>query len=195
MAGRLRALWVVVSIVTAVVPLVAGAADVLYSCPTAGVTGDRIDRGFYVLDYSGLTLGVVTLTYATDGDAGSYTVSLTAHQGTYDGPVLGSAEVTFDQTGGMMSFEFHDVPINSNMTIAFVQALVSGPPDAFVFYDVGPCTFPPPDCTSCPGIVETEDTTAPLSTYRRGSVGLTITGRAITPVAPDSWGGMKALYR
>jgi hypothetical protein len=193
MAGRVRALWVAASIVTAVVPLGAGAADLLYSCPTVGVTGDFFDRGFYIESYSGLTLGVVTLTYYTNGVEGSYTVSLTAHQGTYDGPVLGTAEVTFDQTGGMMSFDFHDVPINSTMTIAFVQALVNGP-DTFVYYNAGPCDFAL-DCASCPGIVETEDTTPPLSSFRRGSVGLTVSGRAITPVAPDSWGGMKALYR
>jgi hypothetical protein len=186
--------WAMVLFVCAALPLSARAADVLYSCPSGLGIADGVDRGFYVENSGGLTLGVVTLTYETTGQAGDYTVNLTAHQQTFDGPVLGSVDVTFDQTGGMRGFDFHDVSINSNMTIAFVQTLTSHPPDGFAYFDCGPCSSSL-DCTSCPGIVETEDTTPPLSVFRRGSVGLTITGRAITPVAPDTWGEMKSLYR
>jgi hypothetical protein len=59
--------------------------------------------------------------------------------------------------------------------VTFSQSIVSGP--SVLFYDTGPCAgFG--GCNSCPGVVETEDTTPPLSTARRGSVGVTITGTA-----------------
>jgi hypothetical protein len=184
-------LWVVISLL---LPWHAGAEDVLYSCFNPG-PGDLIDRGFYIEGYTGLTLNTLVLLYTTTGQEGNYTVTLTAHQGTYDGPVLGSSSITFDQTGGMYYHDFQHLPINSTMTIAFVQTLDSAPLDGLVYFDAGSCELGDTECATCPGIVETEDTTPPLSTFRRKGVRLAIWGEAITPVTPDSWGGMKALYR
>ena len=42
-----------------------------------------------------------------------------------------------------------------------------------MFYNVGPCQ--PGSCSACPGVVETNDTTPPLSTAIRQSVGVTVT--------------------
>ncbi len=145
------------------------------SCPLGG-GGDEIDRGFYVQNYTAGTIGTVTLTYYTAGTAGSYTLALTMHDGAYDGPVLGTQTGTFNLTasgGTTATYDFGGVPVPLGHTVAFVQTLVTGP-GTIVYFDTGTCGLGDATCTSCPGVVETEATTAPLDTFRRGSVGLTI---------------------
>jgi hypothetical protein len=193
-AGGLGILWVAISLVAAALPMHAGADDLLYSCFTGGST-DPISCGFYIESFSGQTLNTLALSYSTTGQPGTYTVNITAHQGTYDGPVLGSAQTGFDQTGAMSYLDFQNAPVPSATTIAFVQTLISGPPDGLVFFGAGPCAPGDTGCTGCSRIFETEDTTPPLSTFRRGGVQLAIWGLALTPVAPESWGGMKSRYR
>ena len=168
-------------------------ADILYSCER-GNSMDGVHRGFYVPEYKGLTLGTVSLAYSTTGQVGDYTVSLTAHAGTYDGPIIGSVERMFDQEGGEVVFDFGDAEVTEGQTIAFVQDLVSAPADAFAYYDVGTCGIDE-ICIECSSIVETVGTEPPLSQFRRASVGATIEGRASTPVERRTWGTVRSLFR
>jgi hypothetical protein len=179
--------WVACALLLAV----SGAARAqIVSCPT-GACGDQISRGFYVQNFAGSTLGTVQLSYCTNGTVGSYTVSLTVRSGAFNGPQVGTTQMaTFSETGGAASFSFGNAAVTPGATLTFTQALVSGPPGGVVFYDVGPCPFGA--CSSCPNVVETEDTTPPLSTFRRGSVGVTITGVPSAPIVPvpalNFWG-------
>jgi hypothetical protein len=51
-----------------------------------------------------------------------------------------------------------------------------------VAYDSGPCGLGNQPCAQCPNVFETTDTTPPLSSVRRGGVGVVIT-------APEpTWG-------
>ena len=155
------------------------AQTTLVSCPTSGV---GIDRGFYVSNYGGVTLNQVTVVYLPN-TAGTYTMSLTARLNAYDGTLLGTQNQTVAISGATnVTYDFGGVAVPSGSTIAFSQAIVSGP-DTTMFYDAGPCAFFPTACSSCPGVVETNDTTPPLSTDRRPSVAVTITGTAAAPTA------------
>ena len=164
-------------------------AQAIVSCPLGGV-GDQITRGFYIVNYPGSSLGTVQLTYYTDGTAGTYTISLTAHASTYDGAVLGTRSFTADLPAGPTThtFDFGGIAVTPGGTVAFSQVAVTAP--GIVFYDTGPCGLGA-KCASCPGVIETEDTTPPLSTVRRASIGLTITEGAPAPAAAvpmlDGW--------
>ena len=162
----------------------AARAATLYSCPT-GDGGDVTDRGFYVINYPGITLDTATLTYYAGSGDGAYTIALTPHLSTYDGPVVGSTQqqtVTLvGSAGTAATFHFSNAAVPAGSTIAFTQSVVSGPgttPD--VFYDTGN------DTPACPDIFETQDTTPPLGTppIRRNTVGLTITGAPPLPPPP-----------
>ena len=162
------------------VPVVVSAQTVV-SCPIGG-GGDQITRGFYVQNYGGSTLGSVTLTYYTDGTVGTYTLSLTAHSGTYDGPILGTQTFTANLPGGATphTYDFGGLAVTPGSTVAFVQVPVTAP--GVVFYDVGPCGLGA-SCSSCPTVFETEDTAPPLSVFRRNSIGVTITAGGGPPPA------------
>jgi hypothetical protein len=168
------------------------AADVLYDCGPLANGGDQVYRGFYIEGFNGVSLATVTLKYYAL-TAGSYTITLTAHDGTYDGALIGSVDVTFTEPGGTQVFDFQNAPVSAGATIAFAQTVVSQPEGSTIYYDTGPCADL--ECDSCPGIYETNDTTPPLSTLRRRGMGVTVTGQSNTPVDTESWGRMKAIYR
>jgi hypothetical protein len=159
----------------------ASSAQTIVSCPLGG-GGDQITRGFYLLNYPGSILGTVQLTYYTDGTAGTYTISLTAHAATYDGPILGTQSFTADLPSGATThtFDFGGLPVTPGSTIAFVQTPVAAP--GIVYYDTGPCDLGA-KCASCLGVIETEDTAPPLSIFRRASIGLTVAAGAPVPAA------------
>jgi hypothetical protein len=152
-------------------------AQQLISCPTSGSSGDLLFRGFYVQSYPGTNLGTVTLTYTTHV-AGTYTISLTARSGSYSGAVIGTPHTAvvdlLPSVNTPVIFNFAGAPVAPGTLVTFSQTQVSGPPGGSAFFNVGPCDFNPA-CASCPGVIETEDQTPPLSTFRRGSVGVTIT--------------------
>ncbi len=153
-------------------PAAPGAGTVL-GCPFApGGAGDRVDRGFYVDGYPGVTLDAVTLRHT--GTAGGVTLSLTARLNGYDGPVLGTATVTRELPGAGPDtvFQFGNVPVPAGSRVTFTQTLDAG--TAPVFYDTG---FGP-----CDGVTETQDTTAPLSEFRRDGVGVRIAGTFASPL-------------
>jgi hypothetical protein len=152
------------------VPLRAATSTVV-SCPFS-TGGDNISRGFYLSGYGGTNLRTVSLAY-TANTAGTYTVTLVAHRGAYNGPVLGTQNATLTLNPGFFTtaaFDFGGVAVPTGVTVAFTQSASGGP----LFFNVGPCQ-PGASCSSCPGVVETTDTTAPLSTTYRQSVGVTVT--------------------
>ena len=147
-------------------PAVPGSGTIL-SCPySVDGGGDRIDHGFYVDGYPGVTLDTVTLRHS--GTAGPVTISLTARLNGYDGPILGTATVTRELPGPAPDtvFAFGNVPVPAGSRVTFTQSLDAG--TAPVFYDTG---FGP-----CDDVTETEGTEAPLSTFRRDGAGVRITG-------------------
>jgi CARDB len=152
-------------------------AQQVISCPLSGHPGDLLFRGFYVQNYPGTNLGNVTLAYSANL-AGTYTISLTARSGSYAGAVIGLPQTVvvdlLPSVNTPVTFDFAGAPVTPGTLVTFSQTQVSGPPGGNAFYDVGPCTSNPV-CPSCPGVVETEDQTPPLSTFRRSSVGVTIT--------------------
>jgi hypothetical protein len=163
--------WV---IATAAILLAAASvqAQTTFSCPMdPGSAGDLTDRGFYVTNYNGSTLKTVTV-QAWAGTAGSYTVAIVAHSGTYDGPVIGSASTTVTLPGSSPSitpiaYNFGTVPVVAGSTVAFVQSVTSGPGTS-VFVNTG--------LAPCSDVTETEGTAAPLDTFRRNTYGVLITG-------------------
>ena len=156
------------------------AQSTIVSCPVGG-GGDQIVRGFYVMNYGASTLNNVTLTDIPN-TTGTYTLSLTARLNAYDGPLLGTQTQTITlNTTTNVTYNFGGVPVPPGSTITFAQSIVSGP-DTVMFYDFGTCAFFPAPCNSCSNVVETEDTAPPLSTNRRPSVAVTITG--VAAVAP-----------
>jgi hypothetical protein len=148
----------------------AHATAVTADCPF-GVSGDLIDRGFYIDNYAGTTLGTVTLAHSA-AVAGERTISLTARLNAYNGTFLGIASVTrtIGTTNSKTVFDFGDIPVPAGSRIAFTQSLLAGA--GTVYFDVG--------AGPCANVTETEDTSAPLSVYRGNSVGLMITGDPAT---------------
>ena len=159
----------------------AAQAATLYSCPNSGAGGDQVTRGFYVTNYPGSTLDTVTLAYSEGSGDGAYTVSLTARLNTYGGTIVGSTQTqVLNLTGpeAIATFNFGGAAVPAGSTVTFSQVLVSGPVvSPVLFYDVG--TGP------CANITQTNGTTPPLDSFRRDSVGVTITGSTtvVPPVA------------
>lgn len=145
------------------------AAATIVDCPfSLGGNGDGIAHGFYVTNYGGVTLDHVTMRHSTD-TPGVKTITLVARLHAFDGPVIGSANVTrgVDGTKTDSVFDFHDRPVPAGSTITFTQVLTAGTTN--VFFDVG---FGP-----CDGVVETEFVNPPLDEPRFNLVGVKIDGR------------------
>jgi hypothetical protein len=165
MTHRLAAILLVLGLA----PLPALAATT-YRCafdPLGG--GDRIDRGFYVQDYRGYTLDTATMQFAASVP-GVYTLRSTVRNGSYDGPVVATAATTVTLGNGPAStpgiFDFGSVAVAAGSTLTFTQAVTAG--SGTVFYNVGNAP--------CSDIVETDGTDPPLSTSRRDSMGVVLTG-------------------
>jgi hypothetical protein len=142
------------------------------SCPLDPLAaGDATTRGFFVTEYGGVKISSVTLWHRAT-NKGIRRIRLTARLGAYDGPVLATAslqrQITSDRTPTV--FDLGDVEVPAGSTLAFVQDVLDGDPD--VLHDVG---FGP-----CAGVTQTDGRAAPLDTFRRASVGVTIVGRTAT---------------
>ncbi|HUG40579.1 MAG TPA: CARDB domain-containing protein [Longimicrobiales bacterium] len=163
-------------------PLAVTDPTLLITC-AADLTGggDLISRGFYASSYPGITLTRVELYMSADA-AGTFEFSLTARENAYDGPLLGTARATATLSGSrtenqLVGFDFFAPVTTSGSTVTFAIGQVSGPVTS-VFYNVG--AFPLGDetaATGCP-LTETEGTTPPLDTFRRGGVAANIFGDA-----------------
>jgi len=147
-------------------------APVTMSCATNGSSGDNITRGFYVTNFPGDTLYTVSIRYYP-GDVTTATLQLTIRSGAFNGPVVGTATVTADfSVIQNVTYNFGGVPVSGTLT--FEQSIVSGT-GTTLFYDTGNGPLGV-SAGTCPGFTETEDTAPPLSTFRRSSIGVTLTG-------------------
>ena len=166
------------------------AADVLIDCPDAGDNaGDSYWRGFYVPRYPGTTLDLVALRISPSV-LGTYTIQLTARADTYDGTLLGQSEVTVPFTDGApqeVVFTFPAVPVTQNGVVTFALERLAG--DGAIYYDVIP-----QDPASCP-VVQTQDTTPPLSSFRRDGIVVRIEGTSGVAAERRSWSMLRAAYR
>src|SRR5208282_2421317 len=144
------------------------AATLIVSCPFGSPGGDDLSRGFYVTSYPGSNLYDVHVQYDAS-PSGTYTISMTARLGAYNGPIVGSPQTVVVSLPSTTSeqdviFHFGGVPVPSGSTVAFTQQKIAGP--GTVYYNTGSGT--------CSGVFETNGTTPPLDTVRRNSVGLQI---------------------
>jgi len=155
--------------------------------------GDFTTRGFYVKNYPGNSLNKVRL-YLMSWTPGSYTLTLTARSGTYNGTVIGTATATASLTNAdqPVDFPFASPAVATGSIVTF-QVGVTGP-SSNVYYSVGPC-LSNWKC-SYPGtqVVETEGTSPPLDTDRRNSVGIELFGCGNpAPPPPPGGGGIIAV--
>lgn len=156
--------------------------------------GDFTTRGFYVKNYPGNSLNKVRL-YPMTRTPGSYTLTLTARGGAYNGTVIGTATATASLTNSNqpVDFVFASPTVTTGSTVTF-QIGVTGP-GSDVYYSVGPC-LSDWKCTY-PGtqVVETEGTSPPLDTDRRNSVGVQLfgCGSPAPPPPPPAGGGFIAV--
>jgi hypothetical protein len=139
--------------------------------------GDNISRGFHIPTFPGSALSQVDL-FLTSSVAADFTIQLVARAGAYDGAVIGIAETTIGLPGTFgdnvqTAFLFPSPAVAPGSTVAFTITQVGGPV-ASLFYAI-PSATPEPDCGQ---IVETDDTTPPLSSARRAGMGMIVQGRA-----------------
>lgn len=156
----------------------------LVSCPSSSGAGDGLGYAFYWPRFAGTSLKQVDL-YLSSNAQGStptpYTIQLIAKSGGFNGPVLGTSTVTVYLRGNasqnlLTHFEFSPVSVQRNSTVTFQFNVLSNPVGAGLWFNVGSCGLGDTKCkTSCP-IVETNDATGTLSTFRRNGCGITIYG-------------------
>jgi hypothetical protein len=146
--------------------------------PVAGNGGDFIFRGFYLPSYVGTGLAQATLNFSA-AVAGDYTITLAAHIGAYNGPVVASSTATVTLPGTVttsvptiFNFPSPAIRVVPGTLIAFTMTLVGGPSQPY--FAVSSCGLNDPTCTTGGPFVETEDTTAPLSVFRRNGVVVTL---------------------
>jgi hypothetical protein len=167
----------------------AAAASADQSCPFGPIGfSEGLYRGIYLQSLNGTTLGTVSLRYFVAASPFSYTLTLTARSGAFDGPLIGVPQtVTFFMVRSgpiVIPFDFGGVPVPFGTRVTFSHTVGSIPPGGDLSLDAGPCAVGDHTCESCPGFIETEDTTPPLSTFRRGSVAATITTTALVAAVP-----------
>jgi len=163
MANRM-ARWV--TAIACALAAAAGQAATAVDC-TFGTGGDLISRGFFVSSYQGSTIERVALAHSA-AVAGERTISLTMRLDTFDGAFLGIATVTRDigTDNSLSVYDFGRITVPVGSRITFTQTLVAGAGTVYYDYGVGPCT----------DVIETDGTGAPLSTFRRATVGVVIQG-------------------
>ena len=161
----------------------------LLACTPESRGGDQIFRGWYIPSFPGATLTSVGLELFSRPDAGfegsvagTYTFDLTARTSSYAGSIVGTSRVSVALDGASTPvstvFSFPNPVIPQGSLVTFSLTMVSGPANAVTFYNVAT-----PDDPSCP-IVETNDTSPPLSTFRRQGIVATVVGGAPPVVIP-----------
>jgi hypothetical protein len=190
---RLRALPTLCALLLSLCGAAAASAtkwNLTAGCSFNGSPGDLPDRGIYLSNYPGSNLSQVELGYqASKGATGLWVLSLTARRGSFDGPIIGSTQIatpniTHDSTTGgedRVIFDFNGAPVTPGDTITFTQTaqyLAGG--SASIFFDTG--------SGPCSNVTETEETTPPLDTFRRATVGILATEQVHTAscVASDT---------
>ncbi len=161
---------------------------VLVDCPTLSYGSDLISRGFYVQSLPGTVVDSVRLAFYADLPS-TQNVTLRMREGSYAGPTVAFDTLAITVPGGyatptLATFVFE--PLNIGYPLSGPGRLVTFTldrmyPDASTWlYDVSTCFFnsdcvPPAGYSAC-NVVETEDTTPPLSTFRRNGVYVRIFG-------------------
>jgi len=137
----------------------------LYSCPGTG-GGQYNLCGFYVANYPGISLETVTPQLYVFSP-GTYNLALTVRSNTYDGLLLGSNATTVVLTTAPtpVPFLFPTVRITPGSRLCFALKILFGP-GTYVYFANGTCS----------DVVVTDDTSPPLSTFRRYGLGVTING-------------------
>jgi hypothetical protein len=182
-ASSLRGLACLTLAILTLLPMLSGAAlsaqpsaPSIVSCPFLGTGSTSTNNGFYVTNYQGNNLSLVTLGY-TGGVAELYSISLTAHRSTYDGPMIGTTQTVFANVPAsgetLVTFDFGGAPVTPGDTIAFTQDFaIYGSTGSQIFYDAG--------TGKCNGVVATVGTAPPLGTPAAWSAGVTITQKNLT---------------
>ena len=157
----------------------------LLACPASSGAGDDLSRAFYLANYPGRSLKQVDLYLSSNASANTptpYTIQLIAKSGGFDRTVLGTSTVTVYLRGNTSQnlpthFVFAGAPaVTRNSTVTFQFNVLSNPDGATLRFNVGSCGLGDARCKSgCP-IIETNDTTGTLSTFRRNGCGIIIFG-------------------
>lgn len=177
----------VILLLTTMMLATSASAAVLVDCYEGSGGGDNITRGFYVTDFPGSSVEEVNLFY-TSTQAGERTIRLTMRAGTYDGPVIGTAEVVLDlpaSTATEAAFMYAGTDIEPGSTVTFIQELVDGEQE--LYYSVSPTD------NDCP-VFQTSGTTPPLDTPRRDGIRVRIVGPEAIANVPVSWSVLKRSY-
>lgn len=158
----------------AMTPATVGAAPApLVDCGDKAGVRDDYDRGFYIERFPGLFLDSVSLWMG--GPAASRTITLTARAGTFDGPLVGTATTEVDLTPASQEVVFDFGHIVAPRTLVAFSITVAGDvPDHLVGFSAGGYSSGD-EITDCP-VVETSDTSPPLSEFRRPGIAIVITG-------------------
>jgi hypothetical protein len=148
--------------------------SLLAGCPLLKGSGaDLYYRGFYLPDYPGVNLTYVVL-YFSARTAGTYSFSLTAREGSYDGRLLGTSTETVTLSDSDSDFRTAYFPFSQSPTVTpgsivtFAINITSGP-GTDVYYATGTSNS---DCS----VVQTNNTTPPLDTVRRNGIAVLIYG-------------------
>jgi len=128
--------------------------SVVYSCPSSGSSGnhDSVTNGFFVQNLNAVNLHEVVIDYTTDTD-GTYDLQLTASDGSYAGPLIGSlSKMVFLSSGSdtAVTWSFADPAFTPGHTVAFTHTFSGGP--GGVQFNLQP--------TLCPGDLETVGTSS-----------------------------------
>ncbi len=150
--------------------------NTVYACAGGGNGGqhDYIFNGFYVANVHATNLHSVAIIYRSDS-SGTYSISLTAHRGSYTGPVVGTTQTLnaslpsgADQ---QLTYNFGDAAMNTGDTLFFTHTY-SGPGNVFFSLSDSGCT----------GDEESVGTSSNLNGF---SVGVAITSNVVnTPPPP-----------
>ncbi len=178
MSSLLHSLQAAALFVAGLFGINASQAATLFTCSATNY-GNPSSFGFYMPSYPGISLDTATLRLWTPtGSGGAYNVLLTVRSNTYDGPILGSASASVALGSASLTpvtFVYPSLRLVQGIQICFILSVITGPADP-VYYLVG----------SCPEVVQTQDTTPPLSTFRHYGVDLTLTGARSLQVT-NSW--------
>lgn len=188
----LAALWAILLPLCGAAAAAATDWQLVAGCDFVGSGGgDVLSDGIYLTNFAGSNLSQVQLGYSANvGHSGLYSISLTAHRGAFDGPVIGSTQIATvlvpdlnSGTENFAAFDFNGAPVTPGDTIAFTQSYQGITTDAVsgtLFFDLG---IPP-----CNNVFETGETTPPLGVTIRDHVGIGVTEHvtATTCVASDT---------
>jgi hypothetical protein len=157
----------------------------LLACPASNGAGDDLSRAFYLANYPGRSLKQVDLYLSSNASANTptpYTIQLIAKSGGFNGSVIGTSTVTVYLRGNtsqnlLTHFVFAGSPaVSRNSTVTFQFNVLSNPDGATLRFNVGSCGLGDTKCRSGCGIMETNDATGSLSTFRRKGCGINIIG-------------------